>query len=109
MEMVKHSVGLVIVIGGFNSSNTNHLCEMASQYVPAYHIDEADCILSGQVIRHKPAGRTEPVVTQGWLPAGPVTIGVTAGASTPNRVIGDAIDRILMTRGYSLEGLGLRQ
>ncbi|MBI3615642.1 MAG: 4-hydroxy-3-methylbut-2-enyl diphosphate reductase [Candidatus Omnitrophica bacterium] len=109
MEMVKQSVNLVIVIGGFNSSNTNHLCEMASQHAPAYHIDESECILSAQAIRHKPAGKTEPVVSEGWLPAGPVTIGMTAGASTPNRVIGDAIDRILKTRGYSLEGFALRQ
>jgi len=109
MEMIKQSVDLVIVIGGFNSSNTNHLCEIASQYVPAYHIDESNAILSARAIRHKPAGKTEPVVSDDWLPVGPVTIGITAGASTPNRVIGDAIVRILQTRGYSLEGLGLRQ
>ncbi len=109
VEMIRHSVDLVIVIGGFNSSNTNHLCEIASQHVPAYHIDESDSILSGKAIRHKPAGKTEPVVTEGWLPPGPVTIGLTAGASTPNRVIGDAVVRILQTRGYTLEKLGLKQ
>lgn len=103
LELVKQSVDLVVIIGGLNSSNTNHLCEIASQYTPAYHIDEADCILSSKEIRHKPVGKGEPIVTQGWLPSGKVTVGVTAGASTPNRVIGDAIERIVKARGYSLE------
>ena len=102
MALVKKKVGLVIVIGGFNSSNTNHLCEMAAQHVPAYHIDEASCILSAEEIRHKPPTHPEPVVTRGWLPAGPITIGITAGASTPNRVIGDAIERMVKVRGSSL-------
>ena len=103
MDLVKQHVDLVIVIGGFNSSNTNHLCEIASKYAPAYHIDESHCILSANAIRHKLAGRSEPVVTEGWLPKGPVTVGMTAGASTPNRVIGDAIERILQVKGYSLK------
>ncbi|MBI1953382.1 MAG: 4-hydroxy-3-methylbut-2-enyl diphosphate reductase [Candidatus Omnitrophica bacterium] len=107
MELIRGRVDLVIVIGGFNSSNTGHLCEMASQHVPAYHIDEASCILSDKQIRHKPAGRQATVVTEGWLPSGRVKIGITAGASTPNRVIGDAMERILQARGQSLEALGL--
>ena len=107
LALVKQKVDRVIVIGGFNSSNTNHLCEMASSYVPAFHIDEASCILSEKEIRHKPAGSSELIVSQGWLPQGPMTIGVTAGASTPNRVIGDAIEKILEARGFSLEKLKL--
>ncbi|MBI3323464.1 MAG: 4-hydroxy-3-methylbut-2-enyl diphosphate reductase [Candidatus Omnitrophica bacterium] len=103
LELVKGPIGVMIVIGGFNSSNTGHLCEISSQHVPTFHIDEADCILSAQEIRHKPVGSAQPVVTRGWLPEGPVTIGVTAGASTPNRVVGDAIGRILRARGHSLE------
>ncbi|MBI3318542.1 MAG: 4-hydroxy-3-methylbut-2-enyl diphosphate reductase [Candidatus Omnitrophica bacterium] len=99
-EMVKGQVDVVIIIGGFNSSNTNHLCEIASQYTAAYHIDEASCILDGERIRHKPAGRSEVIVSEGWLPKGPLTIGVTAGASTPNRVVGDAIERILKAKGH---------
>jgi 4-hydroxy-3-methylbut-2-enyl diphosphate reductase len=103
MEMVKEPMDLMIVIGGFNSSNTSHLCEIASQHAPAYHIDEADCILSAAEIRHKPVGSAAPVVTRDWLPPGKVTIGVTAGASTPNRVIGDAMQRIAEIRGLPLE------
>ncbi|PIQ82902.1 MAG: 4-hydroxy-3-methylbut-2-enyl diphosphate reductase [Candidatus Omnitrophica bacterium CG11_big_fil_rev_8_21_14_0_20_64_10] len=107
LEMVKQKLDLAIIIGGFNSSNTGHLCEIASQYCPAYHIDEASGILSDCRIRHKPVGRTEPIVTEDWLPAGKLTIGVTAGASTPNRVIGDAIERLLEIRGYALAEEGL--
>ena len=103
MEMVKQHVDVVIIIGGFNSSNTNHLCEIAVKHAPAYHIDEASGILSAQEIRHKPVGSKTPVVTRDWLPAGPVTIGITAGASTPNRVIGDAIERIIEIKGYALK------
>ena len=109
MEMVKQRVDLVVIIGGFNSSNTNHLCEIASQYAPAYHIDDASCILSAQAIRHKPVGSVEPILTKDWLPNGPVTIALTAGASTPNRVIGDAVEKILEARGHSLRSLGLQQ
>ena len=104
LELVKGPLQVMIVIGGFNSSNTGHLCEISSQHVPTFHIDEADCILSGQEIRHKPVGSSQPVTTRGWLPVGPVAIGVTAGASTPNRVVGDAIERIVRTRGYALDG-----
>ena len=103
LELVRESVDRVIVIGGFNSSNTSHLCEIASLHAPTYHIDEASCILSAEEIRHKPVGSAAPAVGRGWLPKGPATIGVTAGASTPNRVIGDAIERIVQAKGYSLE------
>ena len=101
LELVKEKVDLVIVIGGFNSSNTSHLCEIASLHAPTYHIDESSCILSTRQIRHKPVGSATPLVSQGWLPEGPLTIAITAGASTPNRVIGDAIDRIIEVRGAS--------
>ena len=103
MEMMKEPMDLMIVIGGFNSSNTGHLCEIASQRASTYHIDEADCILSAAEIRHKPVGSPVPVVTRDWLPPGKVTIGITAGASTPNRVIGDAMQRIAQARGFTLE------
>jgi 4-hydroxy-3-methylbut-2-enyl diphosphate reductase len=101
-KLVQENVAVMIVIGGYNSSNTNHLCEIASQYVPAYHINEVNCILSDRQIRHQPAFRHEEITTEGWLPEGPVIIGVTAGASTPNRVIGEVIERVVICRGLSL-------
>ncbi|MBI4313247.1 MAG: 4-hydroxy-3-methylbut-2-enyl diphosphate reductase [Candidatus Omnitrophica bacterium] len=107
LELVKSGLDLVIIIGGFNSSNTNHLCEIASQFTAAYHIDDAESILSATSIRHKPAGKVDPVISEGWLPDRPLTIGVTAGASTPNRVIGDAIERLLRCRSLTLDQVQL--
>jgi len=107
LELVKDPADLFIVIGGFNSSNTGHLCEIASQHAPAYHIEEADCIRSSEEICHKPVGQKEVVLSRGWLPKGPTAVAVTAGASTPNRVIGEAIERIVQVKGYSLDGLSI--
>ncbi len=86
---------VMIVIGGYNSSNTNHLCKIAGEYFTSFHIESAECILSAQEIQHKPYGQWETAITQDWLPEKPCRIGITAGASTPNQVLGSAIERIL--------------
>jgi 4-hydroxy-3-methylbut-2-enyl diphosphate reductase len=85
----------MIVIGGYNSSNTSHLLEISAHHKPAYHISDASCILSCSRIRHKPVANVEEVFTDGWLPDGDVKIGVTAGASTPDRLVGEVIDRVV--------------
>ncbi len=94
-KLVQENIDLMIVIGGYNSSNTTHLCEIASQHVPTYHIDDASCVVSPSRIRHKPAGEAPEVFTDRWLPDGEVTVGLTAGASTPDRVVGEVVDRIV--------------
>ena len=63
-----------------------------------YHIENFEDILSSEAIRHKPHGQWETVVTNDWLPKGPVNIGVTAGASTPDKVVGDVVEKILSFR-----------
>lgn len=98
-KLVREDIDLMIVIGGYNSSNTSHLVEISSLYKPAYHISDASCILSDSEIRYKPVGQSAEVVTQDWLPGGPVKIGVTAGASTPDRLVGEVIDRIVRLCG----------
>lgn len=97
MEMMQDPPELMIVIGGFNSSNTNHLCEIAEQYCPTFHIEGPEGLLSRKRIRHKPPAKDHlPVEAEGWMPPQrPLSIGVTAGASTPNRVVGEVIDRLL--------------
>ena len=85
----------MIVIGGYNSSNTAHLCEISSQQKPAYHISDASCIVSASAIRHKPIGQSTEAITENWLPGGDVKIGMTAGASTPDRIVGETIERIV--------------
>jgi 4-hydroxy-3-methylbut-2-en-1-yl diphosphate reductase len=104
LDMMRDPPDVMIVIGGYNSSNTNHLAHLCREYTAAYHIEDAACIdPAAGTIRHKPelAADAPEVVTGDWLADGPVRIGLTAGASTPNVKIGQAIERILATRGLS--------
>ena len=86
---------LVLVVGGYNSSNTTHLHEIASSFAKSYHIDRADCVQDANTLEHKLFGAKLPIVTNDWLPAGPISIGITSGASTPNKVLQDVIERLL--------------
>ncbi len=103
--MAQKKPDLIVVIGGYNSSNTNHLCEIAAKIAPTYHIDRADCVVSAQTIRHKPFGKKQEIETSPWLQTGPVSIGITAGASTPNQVMGETLERILSFRLYAHDGM----
>lgn len=93
-KLIQNGVDLMIVIGGYNSSNTGHLSEMASEHCPAYHVKDASCISTDR-IEYKPAGSHKIQVQSDWLPLGELRIGVTAGASTPNRVIESVILKII--------------
>lgn len=95
IKLVQEKLDLMIVVGGFNSSNTGHLLEISLAYCPAFHVKDADCILSKDLIRHKKAFSSDILEDRNWLPDGPIKLGVTAGASTPNRVIEEVIERIL--------------
>lgn len=93
-EIVEEPINLMIVIGGYNSSNTTHLQEIAiERNLPSYHIDDVHRIISAEVIEHKPLGKAIEQATN-WLPTGKIKIGVTSGASTPDRVVEDVINRI---------------
>jgi 4-hydroxy-3-methylbut-2-enyl diphosphate reductase len=105
-ELLAEPLDAMVVIGGFNSSNTISLAMLCAERVATYHIEDADNIdvRSGQ-IRFRPAGLqgTEKVAS-GWFPMqGRVRVGVTAGASTPNNRIGETIARIFALRGILLE------
>jgi 4-hydroxy-3-methylbut-2-enyl diphosphate reductase len=89
---------LMVVIGGYNSSNTQALAQMCASRLPTYHIDAPGCIEAAG-IRHRPVRQSAEILTGAWLPEGPVTLGLTAGASTPDSVVGDVLDRILALRG----------
>jgi 4-hydroxy-3-methylbut-2-enyl diphosphate reductase len=95
LKLIQKGIDVMIVVGGFNSSNTGHLAEMASGHCPAWHIDDAACILSKEKIRYKKVYAKDIVVAENWLPEGEIKIGITAGASTPNRMIEEVISRIL--------------
>ncbi|MGI9140325.1 MAG: 4-hydroxy-3-methylbut-2-enyl diphosphate reductase, partial [Gemmatimonadaceae bacterium] len=98
-ELLREPLDAMVVVGGYNSSNTISLAAICALKVPTYHIEDADCIdPAAGTIRHRaPAGET---ASHGWLAAGgPVRVGLTAGASTPNNKIGETVARIFATRG----------
>lgn len=91
---------LMLIVGGYNSSNTGHLLEICAGRVPAFHLSDAAEILSADRIRHKPVDSKETTVTDHWMPAHrPLVVGITAGASTPNKAIGDTIERLAQLMG----------
>ena len=95
LDLVQEDLSLMLVIGGFNSSNTTHLQEIAIEHnIPSYHIDSAARIGSGNRIQHKPLGK-EIEVAENWLPEGEIVVGVTSGASTPDKIVEEAIEKII--------------
>jgi 4-hydroxy-3-methylbut-2-en-1-yl diphosphate reductase len=86
---------LMIVIGGYNSSNTCNLARICEPRVPTFHIGEPAGLMSSSEIRHKPVGDKDERVSAGWLPAsGRVSIGLTSGASTPDNLVETVIRRL---------------
>jgi len=96
--LAEGGLDLMVVIGGYNSSNTQALTRICAERLPTYHISSADRI-ERETIRHRPVGAHDETTTAAWLRAGPITIGLTAGASTPNNVVGEVVERILGLRG----------
>ncbi|TVP67120.1 MAG: 4-hydroxy-3-methylbut-2-enyl diphosphate reductase [Leptolyngbya sp. LCM1.Bin17] len=93
-DLVDDNLDVMVVIGGYNSSNTTHLQEIAvERHIPSYHIDSASRIGPGNRIEHKLL-HGDMTHTEGWLPDGPITVGVTSGASTPDRSVEETIERI---------------
>jgi 4-hydroxy-3-methylbut-2-enyl diphosphate reductase len=86
---------LMIVIGGYNSSNTCNLAHICAEHVPTYHIAEPDCLVSRDLVRHKPVGAKTEVDVHAWLAAaGPVRVGLTSGASTPDNLVEQVVQRL---------------
>ena len=82
----------MIVIGGYNSSNTCNLARICAVSRPTFHIADPDCLVSPGEIRHRPVGTKTEVTSSAWLPSGgPVSIGLTSGASTPDNLVGDVV------------------
>ncbi len=103
IEMLKQPPDLVLVVGGYNSSNTTHLADLAKEKAPAYFILNASCMESAASIRHYDTHACAETVTRDWLPSGPVTVGITAGASCPGNLIEDVLRRLLELRGIALD------
>ena len=92
--LAEQPIDLMVVIGGYNSSNTCNLARICGETRPTYHIADADGLVSTDVIRHKPIGGKQEAEAHGWLPAGAVTIGLTSGASTPDNIVESVIRRL---------------
>jgi 4-hydroxy-3-methylbut-2-enyl diphosphate reductase len=100
-ELLQEPLDAMVVVGGYNSSNTLSLAAICAERVTTYHVEDAMCIdvLRG-TIRHKPVGKPGEVETPDWLAAPrALRVGITAGASTPNNKIGDAVARVFASRG----------
>ena len=91
---------MMIVVGGYNSSNTCNLARICATRVRTFHIADPNCLLSADRIRHRPVGppstaAPSEVVTESWLPrSARVVVGLTAGASTPNNIVGEVIETL---------------
>ena len=104
-KLLREPMDLLIVIGGYNSSNTSHLAEMGEAKLPTYFIKNAAKMVSDKLIIHYDQHKHNEVETPNWLPSGKVTVGVTAGASCPNNLIEDTIRRLFELRGISVQHL----
>ncbi len=105
LEIMKEPPEIMIVIGGYNSSNTNNLAHICREHTRTYHIQDAVCIdVEEETIRHKPILDPDApeVEAAAWLPEGPFQVGITAGASTPNNKIGEAVLRLLAVKGIEI-------
>jgi 4-hydroxy-3-methylbut-2-en-1-yl diphosphate reductase len=101
-KLLNEPLDLLLVIGGYNSSNTSHLAEMGEAKLPTYFIKNAAKLISDKVIQHFDQHKHAEVDTQNWLPAGDVTVGITAGASCPNNLIEDVIRRLFDLKGTAI-------
>jgi 4-hydroxy-3-methylbut-2-enyl diphosphate reductase len=105
LELLREPLDLMVVVGGYNSSNTISLAALCAEQVPTYHLADPDEIdVAGTRARfRKPGLHHEEAEIAPWLPQGGVLrVGITAGASTPNNKIGEAVARIFAIRGETL-------
>ena len=107
-ELLREPLDVMLVVGGFNSSNTMSLAALSAERVPTYHVEDASGIdPETGTVRYRPVGLQHAELTkEGWLPpVGDVVVGITAGASTPNNKIGEAVARVFATRGIDPRGV----
>lgn len=106
--LLQEQIDVMVVVGGYNSSNTISLAALCAERVPTYHIEDAECIdIDSGVIRYLPIGAKHERSAPGWLPtSADLRIGLTAGASTPNNKIGETVARIFAARGIDPGAIG---
>ena len=104
LALLKEPLDVMVVVGGYNSSNTCHLAALVHLHgVTTYHIEDADAVdVDTGTIRHQPIGTKAEAITESWL-AEARNVGITAGASTPNNKVGETIARISAVAGFEIE------
>ena len=100
-EMLRTKMDVLLVVGGYNSSNTQHLVEIGEKELPTFFIRDASCIKSLEEIVHYDLHHNQETTSYSKLLAGenPVIVGITAGASCPNNLIEDTIFKVFELRG----------
>ena len=104
-ELLGVKMDLLLVVGGYNSSNTSHLAEMGEEKLPTYFVRNASRLLSKDEILHYDLHQKQEVVAKNWLPQGRLVVGITAGASCPNNLIEETLIRLFELRGVNREQL----
>jgi 4-hydroxy-3-methylbut-2-enyl diphosphate reductase len=104
-ELLDVPMNLLLVVGGYNSSNTSHLAEMGEEKLPTYFVRNASRLLSDKEILHYNLHAKEEEIAKDWLPEGPIVVGITAGASCPNNLIEETLVRLYELRGIKREQL----
>ena len=104
LALIQQPLDLMVVVGGYNSSNTCHLAALVHQHgIPTYHIEDADSIdVSSGAIRYQPIGTKTEATARDWIGAAK-NVGITAGASTPNNKVGETIARISSVAGVDAQ------
>ncbi len=93
--LAAHPLDLILIVGGYNSSNTTNLARICAERLPSYHIADVPALVSAHELRHRPVRGEADAVATGWLPpGGPLAVGLTAGASTPDYIVGRVVERL---------------
>ena len=100
-ELLDVKMDLLLVVGGYNSSNTSHLAEMGEEKLPTYFVRNASRLVSASEILHYDLQAKAEVIAKNWLPSGPMVVGITAGASCPNNLIEETLIRLFELHGIS--------
>ena len=100
-SLIEARPDLAVIVGGYNSSNTSHLVEICSQTMPSFLVGSSSELLSRQRIRHFDIDTKAVRLSQGWLPTElPVRIGITSGASCPDVLVNEVVEKVAGFYGY---------